>query len=190
MLWCYVVALWVVARYWQCSNSCSPSWWTILYVDTCSFGWSMSGITCKCVENVFGLVNYSCSLHRGQWTHSMCSVSTVIVWLARLRKIKTTACPSWLLEHAASLFSLWRATSQEQPCAPANGTKTKQFIRLIASVCTSLPKWVSRDQRRTGHAWDWEYKWKRSAGVWSWKTSLKASDANHMKRMIKGCIHT
>lgn len=38
------------------------------------------------------------------------------------------------------------------PCAPANGTKTKHFIRLITSVCTTRPKWASRDQKRTGHA--------------------------------------
>lgn len=139
----YAVALWVQARHWQLWNSCSPSRWNIPYVYTWGDGWKSteSGITCTCVK-MFGfgkLLPQSSAIVGWQ------STST-----ADLNDSTSTSTPCV----RSSVFQPVTCRILKQPCAPANGTKTKHFARLIASVCTSRPKWAPRDQRRTGHAWD------------------------------------
>lgn len=115
-----------------------------------------------------------CSLHRSRWTHTVAGTRSI------------TAPPG-----CSSVFQpvTCRCISK-RPCAPANGTKTKHFVWLIASVCTSRPKWVSRDQRGNRTCLRRSVNGKEVLVSKSWKLSLKASNANHMKRMIKGCIHT
>lgn len=64
-------------------------------------------------------------------------ISTVIIRASSSTLDQKGSTPESTPRPRSGVFQPVTRCILRQPCAPANGTKTKHFIRLIASVCTS-----------------------------------------------------
>lgn len=112
-------------------DSCSLSWCNILYAYTLGFEGGLQKVSCV-LKMCWVWKNTPALSTEGDAFNLNCYHSASSSTLDQ-----KGSTPESTPRPRSGVFQPVTRCISRQPCAPANGTKTKHFIRLIASVCTS-----------------------------------------------------